>query len=216
MPRPKTAIPTLTRHKTRHRGKGRVVAVGPRGQAVLLAYLAGRTPPPPEADAFDLSDPTARLVAADLYQQHARPAESSLLRDVSRPVVLLAGGVVDPDGFVFDAARDKAERLAAWRPARKSKVRPSQRNRRKAAPARVPGAGYRPHAYAHAVRVACEKAGVPHWHPNQLRYLRGTEVRKGFGLEAAQVVLGHARADVTQVYAERDLALALGVAARTG
>jgi hypothetical protein len=35
-------------------------------------------------------------------------------------------------------------------------------------------------------------------------------------LEAAQVVLGHSRADVTQVYAERDLSLAERVAAQIG
>ena len=34
-----------------------------------------------------------------------------------------------------------------------------------------------------------------HWHPNQLRHTHGTRVRKEYGLEAAQVVLGHARAD---------------------
>lgn len=42
------------------------------------------------------------------------------------------------------------------------------------------------------------------WSPNQLRHTAGTEIRSRFGLEAAQVVLGHAKADVTQVYAERD------------
>jgi predicted outer membrane protein len=37
-----------------------------------------------------------------------------------------------------------------------------------------------------------------------------------FVVEAAQVALGHSRADVTQVYAERDLALARRVAAEAG
>jgi len=41
------------------------------------------------------------------------------------------------------------------------------------------------------------------WSPLQLRHTAGTMVRREFGLEAAQAVLGHARADVTQVYAER-------------
>jgi len=77
-------------------------------------------------------------------------------------------------------------------------------NRREASPARVPGRSYTPWALVYAVRVAAEKAGVPHWHPNQLRHLRRTEVRQQYGVEAAQVILGHARADVTQVYAERD------------
>src|SRR5262249_41459832 len=54
------------------------------------------------------------------------------------------------------------------------------------------------------------------WHPNQLRHSRATEVRRPYGLEGAQGVLGHAQADVTRVYAERDLALALKVAAEVG
>jgi site-specific recombinase XerC len=70
-------------------------------------------------------------------------------------------------------------------------------------------------------RVADERHGpnlpeVRHWHPNQLRHAHGTEVRKRHGLEAAQVVLGHARADVTEVYAERDGTLALRVATEMG
>ena len=55
-----------------------------------------------------------------------------------------------------------------------------------------------------------------HWHPNQLRHSFATRVRKHHGLEAAQVLLGHSRADVTQVYAERDEALAATVAAKIG
>jgi site-specific recombinase XerC len=49
------------------------------------------------------------------------------------------------------------------------------------------------------------------WHPNQLRHTVATEVRARFGLVAAQAVLGHAKADVTQVYAERDLTRAAEV-----
>jgi hypothetical protein len=37
-----------------------------------------------------------------------------------------------------------------------------------------------------------------------------------FGLEAAQVVLGHAEADVTQIYAERNTELAARVVAAIG
>ncbi len=36
-----------------------------------------------------------------------------------------------------------------------------------------------------------------------------TRIRSEFGLETAQVVLGHAKADVTQIYAERDQAKAV-------
>ena len=64
-------------------------------------------------------------------------------------------------------------------------------------------------AYAKAIARACEKGGVPHWHPNQLRHTAATKARAQFGLEAAQAILGHSRADVTQVYAERDSARAI-------
>jgi integrase len=57
---------------------------------------------------------------------------------------------------------------------------------------------------------------LPLWSPNRLRHLAATEIRKRFGLEAAQVILGHAAADVTQVYAERDLAKAVDVAREIG
>ena len=75
---------------------------------------------------------------------------------------------------------------------------------------------YKVTAFGYAVRKAADRAGVPHWHPNQLRHLFATEVRKEYGLEAAQVLLGHSRADVTQVYAERDETLAASVAAAIG
>ena len=54
------------------------------------------------------------------------------------------------------------------------------------------------------------------WSPNQLRHSVGTEIRKRFGLETAQVILGHASADVTQVYAERDLSKAIEIMREVG
>ncbi|WP_390699367.1 tyrosine-type recombinase/integrase [Gemmata massiliana] len=69
---------------------------------------------------------------------------------------------------------------------------------------------------AACVRKACDAAHIPRWHPNQLRHTFGTEIRARFGLEAAQVLLGHTKANVTQVYAERDLSLAVRVAEQMG
>ena len=54
------------------------------------------------------------------------------------------------------------------------------------------------------------------WHPNQLRHSVATRVRKEHGLEAAQVLLGHSKADTTQIYAERNEALATEIAAKIG
>jgi site-specific recombinase XerC len=57
---------------------------------------------------------------------------------------------------------------------------------------------------------------VPIWGPNRLRHNFATEVRRRHGLEAAQVALGHAHADTTQIYAEADLSLAERLAAEVG
>lgn len=69
--------------------------------------------------------------------------------------------------------------------------------------------------YANAIADGAERAGVDRWHPSQFRHTFASEVRRRFGLEAAQVLLGHPRADVTQVYVEGDAALAARVAAET-
>ena len=103
---------------------------------------------------------------------------------------------------------------------------------RKSQPKRTPGTKYTTQSYGRAIQRACDLAfPAPEgtegdaleawrkrhrWAPNRLRHSAGTEVRAKFGLEAAQVVLGHAAADVTQIYAERDLALATQVAREVG
>jgi integrase len=66
------------------------------------------------------------------------------------------------------------------------------------------------------VAEACEKAGVPVFRCNRIRHTYATKVRREHGLEAAQVLLGHSQADVTQIYAERDLAKAIEVAKKIG
>lgn len=121
-----------------------------------------------------------------------------------------------PDEFVFSPRRLMAERRVALRTKRKTAVQPSQVCRKKARPKRRPGDHYTSATYAQAVRKAAAKAGVPVWSPNQLRHTRGTEVRQRYGLDAAQVFLGHSQANVTEVYAEADGALASKVALETG
>jgi site-specific recombinase XerC len=93
---------------------------------------------------------------------------------------------------------------------------PSQAIRQpKQKPRRTPSGRYSVDTYRRAITRAIERANVdrkekgeallPHWFPNQVRHSVGTHIRKKYNLEAAQVVLGHAKADVTQVYAERDM-----------
>jgi integrase len=205
-----------SQHKTSHRGKRRAIAFGPRARAAIAAFLVGDRPPPAGFDAINPNDETARLVAADAYQEAGRDRDADLLRDLARPVAFVAGCVVDPVATVFSPAAEREERFRQMRARRTSKVQPSQESRKKASPKRRPGTSYTATTYATAISRSCDKAGVPHWHPNQLRHLFATEVRKSDGLEAAQVLLGHARADVTQVYAERNEALAASIAARIG
>lgn len=55
------------------------------------------------------------------------------------------------------------------------------------------------------------------WHPHQLRHNAATELRQKFGLEAAQLALGHASAQVTDaVYAERDEAKVVAIMRKIG
>jgi len=134
----------------------------------------------------------------------------------------------EPTAYCFSPAESEAKRHEEMRARRKSKVQPSQQDRKKARPRRVPATIYNKDSYARAIRRAVDKANkilrsqaeelqinnptlLEHWAPNRLRHSAGTAVRKQFGLEAAQVVLGHSKADVTQVYAERDQALSVEV-----
>jgi Phage integrase family len=95
-------------------------------------------------------------------------------------------------------------------------VQPSQKGRQKKKPKKAPGGRYSVESFNRAIAKACKTAGVPVWHANQLRHTHATAVRKRFELEAAQAVLGHAKADVTQVYSERDLDLAVKMAREIG
>jgi integrase len=178
-------------HKTQHHGRQRTVFIGPKAQAVLLRYLAR-----------------------------------------------------DAQAYCFRPCDSEAKRRAAEHEARKTPLscgnRPGTNRKRK--PRKAPGERYTPYSYRRAIHRACDKA-FPHpdygaaavselppaqlaelrtwqsarrWSPNQLRHAAATEVRRAFGLEAAQVVLGHSGADVTQIYAERDLAKGVEVARRIG
>jgi integrase len=67
-----------------------------------------------------------------------------------------------------------------------------------------------------AIRRACRSAGVEHWSPHQLRHTAATEARKRGGLEAAQLLLGHRSAGITELYAERDLGRGFQLAEEIG
>ena len=178
-----------TWHKTAWRGKVRIIVVGPKAQAVLEPFL-GR----------------------------------------------------DPDAYLFDPREVVESHHAERARRRKSRPTPSEVARKKARPGRGHADHYDRRSYRQAVVRACNRA-FPHpelsgirpkdmtaeqrrelkewqkarrWSPLRVRHTAATTVRSKFGLEASQVVLGHAKADVTQVYAERDLARAHSVMAEIG
>jgi integrase len=100
---------------------------------------------------------------------------------------------------------------------RKTPLTPSQRARkRKKKPARAPSEKYDTRSYYHAVRSACLRAKVPHWHPNQLRHNAATRFRALYGLDTARAMLGHASPAVTAIYAEADRTKARAAMAEVG
>lgn len=73
---------------------------------------------------------------------------------------------------------------------------------RKQRPKKQPGEKYTAHSYRQSIQRAASKAKVKKWFPYQLRHLAATEVREALGVESAQALLGHSRADMTQHYAK--------------
>jgi len=73
---------------------------------------------------------------------------------------------------------------------------------RKVNPKRQAGIRFDAGSYRQAITRAAKQAGVPHWFPYQLRHVAATEVRKALGVESAQALLGHSRADMTQHYTQ--------------
>jgi integrase len=110
--------------------------------------------------------------------------------------------------YLFSPKRSEEERNRRKREGRQTPRWPShaQHQERKRRPReRAPLRDcYDVASYRRAIRRACLKAGVPVWFPNQLRHARGTDIRKRYGLEASQAVLGHSELGVTQIYCEVD------------
>lgn len=125
----------------------------------------------------------------------------------------------EPNEYLFSP--NESERLRRLDAGQKRKTPLSCGNRpgtnRKKHPKRRTGDSYSTMSYGRAIARACNKAEVEHWSPtNRLRHTAATKIRREHGLEAAQVILGHAKADVTQIYAERDLEKAVEIAAQIG
>jgi integrase len=130
------------------------------------------------------------------------------------------------EAYLFQPREAEAERRAAQRLARKTKVQPSQQVRKKSRPRKQPGERYDTDSYRRAVAYGIERTNrnrasrgeppIGNWHPHQLRHNAGTRLRREFGLDIARAVLGHSSPVVTEVYAELDQAKAADAMARIG
>jgi integrase len=140
----------------------------------------------------------------------------------------------DPSAYLFSPAAADEDRRRRLRENRTTPLscgnRPGTNMKRR--PRKSPGERYVTQTYGRAIVYACRRAfpepeGLDEeqrrkwrqdhqWHPHQLRHNAATRLRKEFGLDVAQVVLGHKTLAVTQVYAERDTEAARKVMIATG
>ena len=63
------------------------------------------------------------------------------------------------------------------------------------------GAGHlRASSYGQSIARICKRYKLEHWHPNQLRHAFACRIRDRHGLDVAQVLMGHSKAETTQRY----------------
>jgi integrase len=148
-----------------------------------------------------------------MYRGHQRTVYfGPLAQAIIRPWL-----VRDSRAYCFSPKEAEVERNAKRRANRRTPMTPSQATRRsQKRPRRAKRDRYDRDSYRRAIVYAITKANVPHWHPHQLRHACGTDVRRQFGLDTAQIILGHKTASITEVYAEVDRTRALEVMAKIG
>jgi integrase len=188
-------------HKNAHRGRTRLIHLGPRAQEVIRPLLAGR---PAESPLFSPAEAEAERLAA----RHAR--RKTPLSCGNRPGSNRRESPSRPprDRYTVDTYRRAIERACdrAFPPAPPLGKRDGETR-----------AGWQ------ARLTPAQKAELKAWrkahrfHPYQLRHTAATLIRREFGLEAAQLALGHASATITDaVYAERDAGKVIEVMRRVG
>lgn len=140
---------------------------------------------------------------------------------------------VDVMSPLFSPAEAEAERRAAMHAARTTPMSYGNApgTNRRPRPQRRPDNAYSVASYRRAIARGCDRADawakggavignderiIPRWHPHQLRHNAATFLRKQYGLEAAQVILGHKTLSVTEIYAEKNVEAAMRIMAEVG
>ncbi|MBX3399165.1 MAG: site-specific integrase [Gemmataceae bacterium] len=173
-------------HKLTYREKERIIAIGPKLQAILADF--------PTDDPTDFIFSPARSVA-----------EVSALRSANRRTPKFASHMRRNESKRVAVAERKAQpRYTTGSYGRAIKKALEAENDRRIS------------AILDAGGKAEDAKLIPHWHPHQLRHLVATEIRRAHGIEAAKSALGHAALNATEIYAERDLGVVERIAAANG
>lgn len=191
-------------HKTAHHGKERRIYIGPEGQGSLRPFLDRD----PEAFCFSPAESRAAFDAEKRANRQTPMTPSQRARRRKRKPKRTPQARYSKDSY--RRAIERGCEKAFGMPAELLNVNRTVARMTDASDTEREAARERLSAEASAWRAEhC-------WSPNQLRHTRGTLIRERFGLEAAQVVLGHSDANVTQVYAERDFATAAKIMREIG
>lgn len=187
------------KHKAAHHGHSRSVYLGPKAQAILASFLR----PNLQAHIFSPAEAEAERRAA-LHAARKTPMSCG-----NRPGTNRSAKPEKAPGNRYTRASylraiyagcDKAfpppaplcegngETNAQWR----ARLTPEQQNQ----------------------LVAWQRDH--RWHPNRLRHSAATFLRKEYGLEAAQVILGHKTLAVTEIYAEKNVAAVMRIVREVG
>lgn len=174
-------------HKTEHHGRSRIVYIGPEAQALLTRYMQRETSLPCFSPAESMAvffsvKSQARVTPLSCGN---RPGTNRKKNPSKKPSLQY-----DPNSY-----RQAVHRACDYAFPAPPPLCALENESRTAHMARLTEA---------EVQSFKQWQSDNRWSPNQLRHSAATEIRKRFGLEAAQVILGHAAADITQVYAERD------------
>ena len=186
-------------HKTEHHDRDRIVFIGPEAQAVLAPYLIRDS----SLHCFSPIEAIKHYLSA----KHAK--RKTPLSCGNRPGTNRRVQPRKHPGYSYDTC---SYRRAIHRACDQAFPPPSRISQLKGETKKTW------HARLGAEGLTELKAwqSSNRWSPNQLRHTAATSIRKRFGIEAAQVILGHAAADVTQVYAERDADKAREIAREIG
>jgi integrase len=117
------------------------------------------------------------------------------------------------DDAVFSPVEAIRQYKAARRTQRKTRLTPSQRARdeeRAENPKKQVGKFYTADYYRRAIERGIEKANrdlpdgekIPHWFPYMIRRRAETATELEYGLDFAQALLGHRKADMTKRYSD--------------